>query len=102
MLSASTNENNSRKTKKSVILDRMISVCMLTKNAEATLAPTLDSLKGFAEVVVLDNGSSDQTLEIAKKYPNVRIEHSPFIGFGPLRNLAARFAKNDWILAIDS
>ncbi len=80
----------------------MISVCMLTKNAEASLAPTLESLIGFSEVVILDNGSSDKTLEIAKKYPNVRIEHSPFIGFGPLRNLASKYALNDWILAIDS
>ncbi len=80
----------------------MISICMLTKNAEATLAATLDALKRCGEIVLLDNGSSDGTLELAKTYPNVRIECSPFIGFGPLRNRAAEFASNDWILAIDS
>ena len=80
----------------------MISVCILTKNASQTLAKTLDSVQNFPEVILLDNGSTDDTLAIAKHYPNVRIETSPFIGFGPLRNYAATFAKNDWILALDS
>ena len=75
---------------------------MLTKNSEATLAETLDSLKDFDEVVILDNGSTDSTLDRAKRYANVRVERMPFIGFGKLRNEASRFAKHDWILAIDS
>jgi glycosyltransferase involved in cell wall biosynthesis len=80
----------------------MISVCILTKNAAETLAKTLDSTRLFPEVLLLDNGSTDQTLEIAKKYPNVRIVSHPFIGFGPLRNKAAELATHDWILALDS
>lgn len=80
----------------------MITVCILTKNAQDTLKKTLDSLTQFPEVLILDNGSEDNTLTIAKSYSNVTIHHSPFIGFGPLRNLAATFAKEDWILAIDS
>lgn len=80
----------------------MISVCILTKNGSATLRATLDSVQTFPEVVLLDNGSTDNTPEIGKSYPNVRIHHSPFIGFGPLRNLAASLASHDWILALDS
>lgn len=80
----------------------MMSVCILTKNAAATLSATLDSTRSFSEVILLDNGSTDATLEVARQYPNVRIHHSPFIGFGPLRNEAARLASNDWILALDS
>ncbi|MBU6447121.1 MAG: glycosyltransferase family 2 protein, partial [Verrucomicrobia bacterium] len=80
----------------------MISVCILTKNASATLRETLESVRIFDEVIVLDNGSTDDTLQIAEGFPNVKVHTFPFIGFGPLRNEAAQFAKNDWILVLDS
>jgi len=79
-----------------------ITVCILTKNASATLKATLDSIKDFSEVILLDNGSTDDTLKIASEYPNVSVHKSPFIGFGALRNKAAELASNDWILALDS
>ncbi|MDJ0651790.1 MAG: glycosyltransferase family 2 protein [Simkaniaceae bacterium] len=80
----------------------MITVTILTKNNEETLGSVLESTKNFDEVVLLDAGSTDATLEIASLYPNVKIFHSPFIGFGPLHNLAAHHASNDWILSLDS
>jgi glycosyltransferase involved in cell wall biosynthesis len=80
----------------------VISVCILTKNAGATLRTTLESVRSFDEVILLDNGSTDDTLTIAKTFANVKVCISPFIGFGPLRNVAAEFARNDWILALDS
>lgn len=81
---------------------RMISICILTKNAAMTLKSTLDSVASFPEVILLDNGSTDETLTIAATYPNVKIHTSPFIGFGALRNKAAKLASHDWILCIDS
>ena len=75
---------------------------MLTKNAERSLGESLDAVVTFPEVLLLDTGSIDATLEIGGRYPNVQIHHSPFIGFGPLRNHLAGFAKNEWILALDS
>lgn len=75
---------------------------MLTKNCADTIEATLTAVRSFPEVIVLDNGSTDATLEIAKRFPNVQIHTSPFIGFGPLRNAAAKLAKHDWILALDS
>lgn len=75
---------------------------MLTKNAERAIGRTLSALLRFPEVILLDNGSTDKTCDTAKRYPNVKIYTSPFIGFGPLRNLAASFASNDWIFALDS
>ncbi len=80
----------------------MISICILTKNAAATLKATLDSVRAFPEVVILDNGSTDETHQISTSYPNVKIYQSPFIGFGPLRNAAAQLASHDWILSLDS
>lgn len=80
----------------------MITVCILTKNAEATLAATLESVRLFPEVLILDTGSTDNTIAIAKHYPNVTIHESLFCGFGPLRNKLSTLAKYDWILALDS
>ncbi len=80
----------------------MITVTILTKNCDKTLNKTLDSVKGFSEVVILDTGSTDHTLDIARSYSNVKIFHSPFIGFGPLHNFAVEKASHDWILSLDS
>lgn len=79
-----------------------ISVTILVKNAQETLQECLESLKRFDEVILLDNGSTDKTLEIARNFSNVRIFESEFIGFGALKNLAISYTKHDWILSIDS
>jgi len=79
-----------------------ISVTILTKNSSKTLGATLDSLKDFLEVIVLDSGSSDSTKEIATSYPNVKFIESPFLGFGKMHNYATKRGTYDWILSIDS
>lgn len=80
----------------------MISVCILTRNSAATLCATLDSLKDFPETILLDSGSTDETLKLAADYPNTRVFETPFLGFGPMRNKAAEFASHHWIFALDS
>ncbi|MBS0604209.1 MAG: glycosyltransferase family 2 protein [Verrucomicrobia bacterium] len=80
----------------------MISVTVLTKNSQDTLDATLRSLQKFPEVIVYDSGSTDSTLQIAGKYPNVKIINGQFIGFGPTHNTASALASHDWILSIDS
>lgn len=83
-----------------------ISVTILVKNAQSTLKECLESVRDFDEIILLDNGSTDRTLQIAREfnesYKNLRIEQSAFIGFGALKNLAVSFAKNEWILSLDS
>ncbi|MDD2653094.1 MAG: glycosyltransferase family 2 protein [Sulfurimonas sp.] len=79
-----------------------ISCVIIVKNAENTLANTLESLKEFEDIVIYDNGSIDDTVEIAKKYKNVNIVQGEFFGFGPTKNAAATFAKNEWILSLDA
>jgi glycosyltransferase involved in cell wall biosynthesis len=82
--------------------EHSVSATVLTKNSEAKIIKCLESLRSFPDVILLDSGSTDSTLEIASRFPNVRIHRSDFIGFGALKNLAASHASNDWILSIDS
>ncbi|MCC9041250.1 glycosyltransferase [Myroides sp. M-43] len=79
-----------------------ISVTMLVKNSEKYLKRVLQSYADFDEIIVLDNGSNDGTIKIAETFSNVKVFKSEFIGFGPLKNLAVSYAKNDWILNMDS
>lgn len=79
-----------------------ISVTILTKNSEKYLEQVLDSVKEFSEVLIFDNGSTDQSLKIASRYPNVAIHEGTFDGFGATHNKASNLAKNNWILSIDS
>ena len=80
----------------------MISVVVLTKDSARTLLWTLRSLAQFDEVIVYDTGSKDATLEIAKRFGNVRIVEASFEGFGRTRNRALFHCKHPWILHIDS
>ncbi|HUO82602.1 MAG TPA: glycosyltransferase family 2 protein [Gammaproteobacteria bacterium] len=75
---------------------------MITRDAAPTLAESLDSLAAFAEIVVFDNGSGDDTVEIARRYRNVRVSHGEFKGFGPTKNEAVALAANDWVFVLDS
>ena len=79
-----------------------ISCVIIAKNAEQTLSATLDSLKDFDDVVVYNNNSNDNTDAIAKSYANVQLVQGEFIGFGPTKNVAASFAKSEWILSLDA
>ncbi len=79
-----------------------ISVTILTKNSQKYIKECLQVLCGFDEIILLDNGSSDKTLTIAKQFKNVKIFENKFIGFGALKNLAIHYATNDWILSVDS
>ncbi len=79
-----------------------VSVVMIVKNAEMTIKTSLDALKAFDEVILYLNNTSDATYEIAQDYNNVKIIEGDFLGFGPTKNKAATYAKNDWILSLDS
>lgn len=80
----------------------MISFVMLTKNSERTLKQALESTKGIGSVTLIDTGSTDATLEIARSFPHVTVYERSFTSFGPLRNEGASLAPTDWIFALDS
>jgi glycosyltransferase involved in cell wall biosynthesis len=79
-----------------------ITVTILTKNSSTYIKECLESLVKFDEIIVLDNGSIDDTMDVAKTFRNVKIYENEFIGFGALKNLAVSKATNDWIFSVDS
>lgn len=79
-----------------------ISVVIITRNAGSSFGKTLASLADFDEVVIYDNGSTDDTLAIAERHPNVRLFQGEFFGFGPTKRHAVSLAKHDWVLSLDA
>ena len=79
-----------------------ISVVVLAKNSQNTIKDTLNSIREFNDVVVYDNGSIDETINIAKSFSNVNLVQGEFKGFGWTKNKAASYSKNDWVMIIDS
>lgn len=79
-----------------------ISVCMISKNEEQHIEECLKRLKPYHyEIVLVDTGSTDATLEIAAKYTD-QIFHFDWVNdFSAARNYALSKAGNDWILSID-
>lgn len=79
-----------------------ISVCIIAKNEEKHLDECLKRLKLYHyEIVLVDTGSTDSTLEIAAKYTD-RIYHFDWINdFSAAKNYAVGQASNDWILSLD-
>ncbi|MEI6880080.1 MAG: glycosyltransferase family 2 protein [Bacteroidota bacterium] len=78
-----------------------ISAVIITFNNERTIENTLKSLHWVNEIVVVDSGSKDATLDICKKY-NCKIHHQTFEGFGKQKHHAVSLAVNNWVLVIDA
>ena len=81
-----------------------VGVLILTFNEAPNIGRTLDALATFPEVIVLDSGSTDDTLAIARSYPNVRACHRPFDNHSAQWNhgLAACGLQREWVMALDA
>jgi glycosyltransferase involved in cell wall biosynthesis len=78
-----------------------LSVVIITFNEEANLLRTLESVKWADEIIVVDSGSTDRTVEIAKSY-NAKVWVEPWKGFAAQKNSALEKATGDWILSLDA
>ncbi len=79
-----------------------ISTVLITRDAANTIDRCLQALEIFEEVVICDTGSSDDTVERARSYANVRLFKIEFSGFGSAKNAAISKAGNDWIFSLDA
>ena len=80
-----------------------ISLCMIVKDEEDCLASCLESAKDAVdEMIIIDTGSTDNTVEIAEKY-GAKVYHHPWEGdFSKARNYSIQYATCDWILYLDA
>ena len=80
-----------------------ISACCMVKNEEKNLPRSLDSLKSQVdEIIIVDTGSTDRTIEIAENYGAKIIETTWQDDFSAPRNMAIDAASGDWIIFLDA
>jgi glycosyltransferase involved in cell wall biosynthesis len=77
-----------------------ITVTLITLNSEKTLKSVLEAVSWADEIVLVDSGSTDKTLEIARQF-QAKIVFRAFDGYGSQKNFATEQASNDWILSLD-
>lgn len=78
-----------------------LSAVLITLNAASQMEPCLRSLAFCDEIVIVDSGSSDDTVYLGEKY-GARVIQSEWLGFGPQKQFAVTQAKHDWVLCIDA
>ncbi len=79
----------------------MLSVTIVSLNEEAHISEALDSASWAAERIVVDCGSTDRTVEIAKA-KGARVIHNAWPGYGQQKNFAQAQATQPWVLNIDA
>jgi glycosyltransferase involved in cell wall biosynthesis len=84
----------------------MLSVVLITQNEERNLPRTLESVMplvrdGRGEIIVVDSGSTDRTVEIAQAC-GARVFVEPWKGFAAQKNSAMNKASMDWVLQLDA
>lgn len=79
----------------------MLSVAVITKNESDKIKACLESVKWVDEIIIIDNGSQDDTLKIAREYTE-KIFKANTQDFASLRNLAMEKSLGDWVLFVDA
>lgn len=78
------------------------SVYVICCNGEKHIERLLESVKEFDEIILVDSGSHDDTLNIARKFPNVHIFHQPWLGYAKQKAEALSKCKNIWVINLDA
>ena len=78
-----------------------LSVTIITKNEAANIGAALESVAWADELIVVDSGSTDETVGIARRYTD-RVSSREWEGYGAQKNHAAGLAEHDWILSLDA
>ncbi|MBX3041903.1 MAG: glycosyltransferase family 2 protein [Bdellovibrionaceae bacterium] len=78
-----------------------LSLVVITKNEEANIERCLRSAPFAADIVVVDSGSTDQTVNLAERH-GARVFTEPWRGYGPQKKFAVGKATHDWVLSLDA
>ena len=78
-----------------------LSAIIITKNEADNIADALESVAWIDDIVVVDSGSSDDTVAIARRYTD-RVTIREWEGYGIQKNHAAGLAAHDWVFSLDA
>ena len=78
-----------------------LSVTIITRDEAAQIGNCLESVRWADEIIVVDTGSLDRTLEICAKY-TTHVYSRPWEGYAAAKNAAIALATGDWILSLDA
>jgi glycosyltransferase involved in cell wall biosynthesis len=78
-----------------------ITATIITLNEERNVARAIESLRCCDEILIVDSGSTDRTVELAEKL-GVRVLEAGWLGYAAQKNWAAEHAGNEWILSLDA
>ena len=83
-------------------MNSAISIFIICKDEERIIESCLKQASKVAdEIVIVDSGSTDNTLEICKKYTD-KVFHQDWLGFGKQKNIALEKCTNEWVLSLDA
>lgn len=78
-----------------------VSVAIITHNEEKNISAALESVKDFEDIVVVDSGSTDTTIEICRRYTE-RVFHHEWQGYAKQKQTAVDYAGRQWVLILDA
>jgi glycosyltransferase involved in cell wall biosynthesis len=78
-----------------------LSVAIVALNEEERIRACLESVAWADDIVVVDSGSSDKTVAIAREFTD-RVLFHPWSGYGPQKNYAVDRCESDWVLSLDA
>ena len=78
-----------------------LTAIVITKNEEVNIGRCLSSVKFADEIIVVDSGSTDKTVTIAKRF-NAKVYGRKFDDYAAQRNFAVSKASGEWILSLDA
>jgi glycosyltransferase involved in cell wall biosynthesis len=91
-----------RLKKQKMSVKQTVSCCMIVKNEEEFLEKCLSSIKDYVdELIIVDTGSTDSTVDIAKKFTDKIYFHPWENSFSKARNQVLQYATSDWVFQID-
>src|SRR6516165_5999187 len=79
-----------------------ITPLVITYNEAANIARTLERLIWARRIVVVDSGSTDETLEVVRHYPQTELFHRPFDDFASQCNFGIAQVATAWVLSLDA
>ncbi|MBK2000228.1 MULTISPECIES: glycosyltransferase family 2 protein [Campylobacter] len=79
-----------------------LSIVILTFNSQRYLQEVLKSVQFANEVIIVDSGSTDDSLKIANTFDNVKIFHQNWLGFAKQKQFGVDKTTNEWVFILDS